>query len=163
MYRINLVCSCSCTYRKMLNERIIKSYFYRELQTYVLGTNAFKLDSALKIFVTPLTISKRWQILIFPRLHDHLPEAPPKDFWTSLFEPYVQNLISDPYSYQIIMKNSMKNFYSYACSLLLQNNILHLDLWQKKIFSKLSQIYILGTFDFFSHTCVIYISITDMF
>ena len=102
VYRIKHVCTCTCTYRKMLKERKTKSYFYRELQTYVLGTNAFKLDSALKIFVTPLTISKRWQILIFPRLHDHLPEAPPKDFWTSLFEPYVQNLISDPYSYQII-------------------------------------------------------------
>ena len=45
---------------------------------YVLETNAFKLDSALKIFATQLTISKRWQILIFLRLHDHLAEAPPK-------------------------------------------------------------------------------------
>ena len=35
---------------------------------YVLGTNAFKLDSALKIFVTPLKTSKRWQFLIFLRL-----------------------------------------------------------------------------------------------
>ena len=55
---------------------------------YVLETNAFKLDSALKIFVTPLTISKRWQILLFLRFHDHL-----EDFQT-ISKPHYLNPMS---------------------------------------------------------------------